>query len=244
MSVEIKIQKTDSPTQHIELRDFVSSCAALQKSISNVGRCVVGKPVVFEVDQLEIGSARVGVGAIRSESAKNAILVANVLKETLQAIENNARIDERLDYQALKAFDAFSSVINRGHDIVGQNLKLTNRFVTHLNLLLENEDPALGSVTGLLEIVDVHGSSNKFTLFTDAHNERVSCVFKDDDLPKILQAVKKKVTVYGTVFYSQRKIFPSRVEVDTFEVLPDDVNLSTLLEFKDNPISESRQPNG
>ena len=242
--IEIKVVKDSSPAQHIELRDFVSTCAALQKSVENIGRCV-GKRVKYTVGTLEVGSAVVGLDAMNDRNVNDCVLVASLFKRTLQSIERGSSdIDERIDYQALKAFDSFSQVINRGHTIAGQRLKLTSRFVTHLAALLENEDPALGSVTGTLEIVDVHGAANQFSLFTSVHNERVNCVFNDDDLSEILKAIRKQVTVYGTVYYSQRKVFPSRVEVESFEVHPDNSSLSNLLEFKNFGDLESRQPNG
>jgi hypothetical protein len=51
-------------------------------------------------------------------------------------------------------------------------------------------------------------------------------------LARVLEAVEKQVTVYGTLHYAQSKIFPARVDVEDFSIVEEEEKLPTLLEAK------------
>jgi hypothetical protein len=108
---------------------------------------------------------------------------------------------------------------------------LTSAFASHLAELLEPVSPALGSVSGRLDALSVH-NQDRFTLYPLIVGEDVECFFKRPDLKKVLDAVGRRVTVFGRLHYAKTKAFPVKVDVEEFHVEPPDSELPSLLKAR------------
>lgn len=226
-SNEIRI-KIDSPKgRPTQLSDFSNVCATLRACLTHIGRCLGTDSPSFAVSDLACASATVAVRPMNGD-----VDIAQTFNQTVQSLEDGTGVDSRLDFAAVRAFAGFSTAI-RNKDVrlsVG-GLPLTESYSSHLSELLEPQAPAMGSVSGRLEAVSIHGR-NKFTLYTPIVGEDVDCRFDPTTLSEVLSAVGRKVTVCGTLYYALTKIFPVRVDVDSFEVTPEDSELSSLLDAK------------
>ncbi len=228
----IKLVRDEDPNSHVDFEDFASFLNAIRNSVSHVKRCVGGSEIKYEVDGLSLGSAAVGITAKRSADfdIETAVDIFKTYTRTLKAIEGGNDVDERLDYGAIKSFSGFATVINRGNKISDDKFSITSRFATHLKSMLEKESPARGSVSGRLEQVSIH-KKHAFTLYPPIHGESIECTFDNEILPKVLEAVGRHVTVFGELFYSQRKVFPSKVIAESFEIHPVKDSSKKLLEI-------------
>ncbi|MCC6124139.1 MAG: hypothetical protein IT426_04210 [Pirellulales bacterium] len=216
------------------LVDFSDVVKAMQQCLSNVCRCIAKTDEIeFEVSDLHISSAVISTSPV-SNTVPIAILsdVSNVFDQTFSALEDGSSLDPRLDFPALLSFSKFSKILSRpGIQLVVGKTQLTGHYSDRIKSLVEPYSSSLGSVSGRLEAVSIHREP-KFTLFPSASNEGVECIFIRNNLRNVLAAVDRTVTVYGKLSYSRSKIFPSRVEVEEFEILPDPAVLPTLLDMR------------
>ncbi len=208
--------------------DFSTVCNSLHASLKHVARCVGAKAPEFAVSDLHMGSA---VMAIEPESSTNGVGgIVSLFIETITSLENGAPIDSRLDAAALHCFNGFSGVA-RKRDVtlkIGRVL-LTEQYANYLSSLLDPSSTSTGSVSGRLEAFTVH-NQKKFTLYPPIPGEEIDCIFDESDLPRVLDAVPKQVTVYGTLHFSKSKIFPVRVDVEEFVIEESSDRLPTLLD--------------
>jgi hypothetical protein len=224
------------------LSDFSTVCNSLHACLKGIGRCIGKGAPEFDISDLHMGSA---VMAIEPDTAKEgAIEIANLFRDTIAALEEGQAVDKRLDYSALHCFRGFSGVARKeGVTLKIGTVKLTENYANNLAALLDPASAALGSVSGRLETFTLH-NQNKFILYPAITGEEVDCIFQRKDLPRVLEAVDRQVTVFGTLHYAQSKIYPVRVDVDDFAIIESDSELPTLLDAKgilpppsaDNPL--------
>jgi hypothetical protein len=216
------------------LSDFTVICSALRSSLNGVARCVTNHDEIeCEVSELSKASAHLTVLPLANGIADAAVVeVSRLYTATLHALEHGKPVDSRLDFRAISAFNLFSGVAKNANvtlDIGG--VRLTKRFAETVAALLVADDSAYGSVSGRLETVTIHNQS-KFTLFPPVKGEEVDCHFADSELKKVLDSVGHYVTVYGNLFYAKTKSFPVRVDVASYEELPVEDLLPTLLDCR------------
>lgn len=170
--------------------------------------------------------------------------IVDLFKDTIVALEEGQEVDRRIDYAALSCFRGFSGIArSRESSLTISGVTLSDNFANNLSALLDPVSTALGSVSGRLEAFTVH-NRRVFTLFPPISQEEIDCTFEHSDLARVLEAVDKQVTVYGTLHYAKTKIFPARVDVEDFEIVESDAALPTLLDAKglltplstDNPL--------
>jgi hypothetical protein len=223
--IEMSLGTTNESLPGAPLEEFAKACNALQKCIEGIARCLGRSCVDAPITNLRYGSAVIEVETDAE--------IADAFVETVASLEEGRALDDRLDYMTMKAFERFAFSVAKPNIIIGFGAQqLTSRYATNVRAALEHSQSELGSVSGRLEAVNVHGQRT-FTLYPPVANERVECQFQQSQITNVLKAVSKHVTVFGTLRYRRGKAFPSRVKVDEFVVNPDDKDLPTLLEPDD-----------
>jgi predicted phosphohydrolase len=155
--------------------------------------------------------------------------IANLYKNTVEALQDGFPLDPKIDYQTLYAFNGFSSIAKKpGVGLWLTNRALTQRFADNVAAVLQPEIKSFGSVTGRLERISVH-NFDTFTLYPPVESESVECVFPREKLEEVLRSVASVVTVYGKMHYAVTKAFPVRCEVESFEPVKMPESLPTLL---------------
>jgi hypothetical protein len=193
---------------------------------------------------LHYSSAVVEIAPVANGSPVELVEEASqVFVDTVAALELGAGIDPRLDFKTISAFNGFSAVAKkRGTLLAIADTQLTVRFAASVKALLQADSSALGSMAGRLEAVSIH-NENKFTLYPPVEGEEVDCVFPPHELQNVLRAIGRTVTVYGTLHYSKSKSFPIRVDVDSYDVMPEADELPTLLDMRGALKSPARAGN-
>lgn len=223
--------KLTGPRGPAELSDFASVVSSLRSCIKHVCRCVAGtEDVEYDIVELSYSSAALATSPVENSVPYNTLLeISKTIDRTILSLEDGQEIDERLDYAAIRSFGGFSNTARKsGASLSIGRTRLTSAYVANLSSLLEPSSAALGSVTGRLEAINLHNNAS-FILYPPISGEEVRCDFHRDVLPRVLDAVEKNITAYGRLHYAKTKVFPTRVEVEDFEVLPETNDLPTLL---------------
>jgi hypothetical protein len=220
------------PRGRAELSSLANLTDVLRKCIANVARCVAGREDVdFDISDLRIASAVISVIPVPNGVPEKVLAeVVSVMHATVAKLEHGGEVDERLDFAALREFSRFSGLVKKsGTSLEFGRTRLSGSYVERIDALIQPYATALGSVTGRLEEFSIHNNS-RFKIFPPIVGESVVCNFHRSELPEVLKAVDHNVTVYGKLHYARTKSFPSHVDVDTFDTLPDAEELPSLLD--------------
>jgi hypothetical protein len=155
--------------------------------------------------------------------------VVSHLSEVAQALSNE---------QSLMSFD--SDLLEDFRNLakpVGKNVKsvtlvindysfdLTDRTVTQVNEALAVEDECGGSLSGMLEQINLHGGANVFHIYPEVGPRRVTCHFPPKLLDDAVIAVGKRVEVFGTLKFRGGAPFPHQVSVTEIDAFPPDYEI-------------------
>jgi hypothetical protein len=209
----------------------------LQECLRETERCLTGRAsrLTYLVKQLTSGNPAVGV-LVAKPTKKPSDLprrVAHEFRRTVSELERGERRrNPQLDHDAYGAYRKLGSLIQKNDDRSRPKLIVDGVVVTHSYLLaaekaMEFEESSVGTVSGVLEKIDVHGR-NTFSIYPPIGGRQVTCVFAEDMLTKVQGALRKSVTVSGTLHFVADRFLPSKVEVTDLEVHPAVEDLPTL----------------
>ena len=227
--------------------DFAQVLRTLRSTLRHVERCITGAEATleFEAADLSFGSANMTAAPSSQTGELDRELAARVVcveRETLSRLQAGQSVDPRLDDAAVRSFQGFCSPIGREGVRLGiGGVRLTGEYSIQIKTLLEPEPSEYGSVSGMLEAIDIHGGP-KLTLYPPIEGEQVVCSFADEDQPEIEAALGRHVTVYGELFFRIGRPFPVRVSIEdasSIEVHPNDDGLPDLLDYWNNPVGPS-----
>lgn len=225
--------RLESAGRSPDLADFSKVCAALKTCLGHVSRVIARKDVGFEIADLANNGRLLAVRPSANGTPAEVLAdIQSTFLSTIDAIQRGTPVDPRLDADAVRAFSDFSEPINRGGlSLSIGDTTLTKEYSDNVNALLNPTMSAKGSVSGVLKALPDH-DAERFALYPPVHGEEVTCRFSRLDLSEVLKAVQHHVTVYGTLHYADNKAFPVCVDVDSFDVEPDDETLPTLLDAR------------
>lgn len=78
-----------------------------------------------------------------------------------------------------------------------------------------------GAFDGTIKAVDLRGTCPEIILILSAGGDRIDCVCKDSDVPKIGASLNQRVRLSGRAIYDSSSPLPIRLEVLDFEILSD-----------------------
>lgn len=152
----------------------------------------------------------------------------NHFRDTVEAL-NRGKVDPRMHPDSLEVFRSLADPLKKhaARVVIGRTT-LTDTYTETISRVLDDVTSYEGSVTGLLERINVHNQKNEFVIYPPIANRQIPCIFHDNLLPDVRRAIKRNVTVFGTVFYRPGGLLPSRVHVRNIEIHPSDDELPDL----------------
>jgi len=217
---------------HAPLLEFLNACGAMRNCLKHVERCLFGDEESDEYDIADLRSSSAEVDIAPPNGSTRYPEIRQTFVGSVNNLQSGAPVDSRLDYAALRSFHQFCSPITRNAFLAVGGTVLTVSYIETIDKLLEPIHKSRGSVTGRLETISVHGQ-NSFVLYPSSRGEEITCVFLDKKLlPRVLAAVEKRLTVYGTLHFSLGRAYPTRVDVDDFDEHPPVDQLPSMLDLR------------
>jgi hypothetical protein len=185
----------------------------------------------YRVSDLRASSAAIALEAVRPKKGPDSrVEVVNFFKETVAALQSGSKIDGRLTPEGLKDFRELYAGVKRIKEVWIGGRQITSRYVANIDEILKPALVSEGSVIGWLERLNVH-EKNEFVLYPPLW-EAVVCTFPDEMFEQVRSAVKRNVTVRGTLTYPPDRPYPTKVRVKGLEVHPPDEELPTLRQLR------------
>jgi len=107
------------------------------------------------------------------------------------------------------------------------SVALDTNMSDYVKSLLEHEMVSVGSMTGRLLAINLHGKNNRFWIYPSVGPARIICIFPARLKNKAKEAIDKDVRVSGKKLFRPDARFPHRIEVTDFEII--DIEKTTSL---------------
>lgn len=214
----------------VEFDDFVGFCDTIQRCLRVSEQTVVGRSgcVKYRIVDLECGSAVIKIEPRSKRDDDAGRKTAVFFRETVDAL-NRGKVDPRMQTDALEAFRGLADPLKKqARRVVIGKTTLGEKYVSTISQLLDEVSSYEGSISGLLERINVHDEKNEFVVYPPIANRQVPCRFHNDLLPDVRRGIKRNVTVFGTVFYRPGAALPARVHARSIEIHPSDEELPDL----------------
>ena len=232
----ITLVGSDQDEGNVQLSDFRRFCDSLTSCLLRI-ESKLSEPATaklrYRIIDLSSGSASLTLEPIRPPKGSDIGQdVINLFSKTVLSIQAGKTVDPRLNNDDLWAFRRLADPLNRKiKEIKIASTRVTSRFIANIDELVGTTIPSEGSVKGRLERLNVHNRF-EFVIYPPIPGYSVTCIFRDDLYEQIHQAVRRNVSVSGTLHFRPGRPFPDRVQVKSIEVHPPDDKLPKLADLK------------
>lgn len=90
---------------------------------------------------------------------------------------------------------------------------------------------SFGELRGELGQITVHGNTHEFAIWDPLTDHRIPCTFSANEPTEVAKDITRRVVVYGKITYNKKTNDPVRVDVESYDVLRTDDELSPLSEI-------------
>lgn len=245
--ITFQIKGTDEDDGNVQFDDFIKQLTSIKKSLNEVERIVTkqrGSSIYYRVvDLRHFSPAAVVLEATPVEDGEDYSqeVLANFYSGVV-AIQEKKQAPPNFDYHTLQALQEMTSllgtkitemVISVGYETTQETINVSTDFSKSIERMLGPDQLEVGSVTGMLEQLNLHNEQNAFNVYS-AIGGKTKCLFQQNLRQQVIASVGKYVEVYGQLKYKQGQVQPHEVRVNSIEVLssPDDEELPTLSELR------------
>ena len=123
----------------------------------------------------------------------------------------------------LKGSFSYVKVASNGHVST-----IDEKLVEMEEAVLGHDYMALGSVTGFLDVINVHKGQNAFWVYRSGGLPKVKCRFSEGIKAKAISSIGKFVHVLGSLKYKSKEIHPYEVIVDDLFIAADESSIPKL----------------
>lgn len=237
--ITLRITGLDKDNGDVRFDDFIKQLGALKNALSETDRIVSNKTsVYFKVVDLRHNSpALVVLEAVPLKSQDDSSeVVVNKFFESLEEIDRGVA-PSGFDYESFQAFKEISSLFERKRltEIAisrnGDQAKSLDTLSRKVDDILGPDEYEYGSVTGMLEQINIHANQNVFTIYpTSKHPNKLRCVFPQHLQKEAVRAVGQYVRVFGQLKFKTRLEggHPYEMSVKEIEIYPPQEELPTL----------------
>jgi len=123
-------------------------------------------------------------------------------------------------------------IIEKVYRSNGKEVPLNVSLDESIKKILGEDEFSVGSISGILELIDIHAGSNRFRIYPIAGAKHIDCYFPSKLLDFAITGIGRKVNVEGRLKYKSKERFPRSIEVKNLEVYPNDDELPSVFELE------------
>jgi len=114
----------------------------------------------------------------------------------------------------------------------GYHVSVTKEFGARVDLIIGPDEIVEGSVSGTLELINIHNRANKFNIYPSVGPKKVVCHFPDDLLVLAITGINRYINVSGKLKYKKRDRYPYEIDVSHIDIYPPEDNLPKLSDLR------------
>lgn len=229
--VTVRLIGADDADGAVLLTDFRQFCDGLEACLKRAEKLATGQTgrVAYQIAGLAMGSAEITLAAVNRGSGPDARLpVLRFFRSTVTALQGGKRLDPRVRPDDVALFKKLALPLSgQSKALFIDDMEITPRYTANADKILRSEMVQEGSVAGVLEKVNVHERC-EFVLYPPIPGHSITCAFPESMLSQVRKAIKRNVTVRGSMHYYADHPFPRLVHVTALEIHPCDDELPPL----------------
>ncbi len=220
---------------HVRLDDLLEELSALRAALDNIDRTVDQTRTTTlyyrVIDAKHSSPLKIVLEPVKKKKLPRRFIV-DVAKrhdrffKELATIKATGTASEDIDSATLESFKRLVSNMGKKFSEVrlsnhSESVQLDTSFKDKVSALLEREFYSQGSIEGKLEAINIHGGTNTFWIYPDTGPTKILCKFPAGTKDRAKSAIDRIVRVTGRKIFRPHALFPHRVEVVDFEILPE-----------------------
>lgn len=242
--VTMQLRGLDQDGGDVRFDDFITQLDYFKKALSETQSLISEKNhVYFKIVDLRHNSpAQIVVEAVPIQPAYE-ITAEKIIDEFFCGMEQiqGGKIPEGFSYQTLESYRNLTHLkdIHRLEEISlsknGESIKNLEELSKNISIILGNDEVEIGSFTGMLESINIHGEAKYFNLYqTSFPSPKLKCIFPKQLRSDAIAALGEHVRVTGEKKFKPKlkDPFPFEMLVNQIEVLPDEDQLPRLRDLK------------
>lgn len=239
-TITLTIEGSQVDNGHVRLSDFLDELEALKEALRQTERSMFNtdRPEVYYriVDAEHSSPLRLVIEGVTSQpirqSKKRAHAVVRGFTGNVGMLSRQRR-PQKIDVPTLESYRVLGATLGRNveriliADNAGKVVPIDRAFQEKVTEAIGPDEKAIGSLSGRLERLNLH-NVHRFEIFPTVGPRRVSCNFLENQLPDVLKAVNRYVTVVGLLRYKQWAEFPHAIDMDKMDVHEMESDLPSL----------------
>jgi hypothetical protein len=244
--IAVQIKGTAGNDEDVRFSDFITQLTAVRKALTETERVVSKNPRSSSVDYRIIdlrhfSPAEVIIEAIPilgvDSNEYNGHMPEMVTDTFFRGLRDVTlgQAPPEFDYHALQAFKELAGLVAKGKEVSevlityeGEILRVEPALLNKVDHILGPDIFEIGSVTGMLERLNIHSGQNTFTVYPTSNRPQLRCLFGKELRTQVVMAVGKYVSVYGRLKYKSRDAYPYEMMARRIEAYPDQSELPSL----------------
>lgn len=249
--ITIQLQGSAEDGGHLRLTDLIQQLEAVRTALKHTERLVTGteeRTLYYRVVDLSHNSpATVVLEPVLVKPQLEARIVSRTVTSffrNLRQISNKGRVPSKVDVPALESYKALGTLLSKnvsriklanGHS----SIEINKPFQDKVAKIIGDDEIVEGSLTGVLEWLNIHNNSNTFHVYPISGLKKVNCHFPAEMRGTVIRGIDRNVTVYGELRYKQRDNFAYAVNVREIEIHPDESDLPTLASLRGMSVNQT-----
>ncbi len=232
--IRTRLVGADEDAGAVQFDDFHVFCDKMYECLRITEQVVTKRAgrVHYRIVQLNSGSAAMVLEAVAPKKGEDQRAeVVGLFKKTIADLQAGKPVDPRLTSRDLKKFRELRAALKRTKEVWLDGAILDSQYVANIDRILGSTVKSEGSVTGLLERLNVH-NKNEFILYPPVGSHQIVCRFPDTMFEQVRLAIRRNVTVTGTLYHHPDKAYPDVVHVKDLEIHPPNNELPKLGDLK------------
>ncbi len=243
--ITIQLKGDPSEDEHLRLHDFISQLDAIRSALSHLENRM-SEPntpsIQYRVVDLRHQSpATIVLEAIPPTKGRDvSSLVVGTFVNGVKSIKRG-RVPENFDYDMLQAFKRIGAPFDRrthrhrfevSITADSETVEVDRTLEPEIEKIVGPDEVMLGSVSGTLEVINIHAGANMFRIYPVIGPKKVECHFKQEHLQKAIGGLTHYVTVRGELRYKRKEKFPYAINASDIDLHPEDDQLPCLIDLK------------
>ncbi len=234
--ITIQLQGSARDNGDVRFGDFIKQLSAVKKALGETDRVLSQRETVYYrvVDLRHNSPAQIVLEAVKRNDVAmdNAAQVVEAFVSGLSQIAAGTA-PVGFDYYALQSYKEMTDLIGNGLTdfTVRQNgtaVSVSSAFGKNIDIILGPDRYEMGSVTGLLQQINLHSRRNAFIIYPTIGQSRLRCIFPQSLRTQAVGAVDRYIKVFGQVKYKTHDKYPYEMLVRSIELYPPPEELPKL----------------
>lgn len=229
--------KGDEADDGLRLSDLIDQLDAIKQVLNQIDKRVSGRKspgLYYRITALSMNSpVTLEVEAVSKQKGQNygPQVISRFGRDIQEVIGGHRPKDADIDL--LESYRALAQPLKKHvsqfiFQINSEQIDIPKSLDAKVDVILGPDQIERGSITGSLDVLDIHNGRNLFKVYPVVGPSSVKCHFTKGMFREAVAGIDHFVRIHGEVYYKKAEKFPHFMEVDHIEVLPEESDLPKL----------------